>query len=186
MLRQGLGWCPFLLHSLSVPEIAPSSRKSLARYAGRPQAILAEWTPSSQGGRGSCLLSQQAHSSSQEEKSVPCLLLPCGAIQGDRGRHPSLQGSCVHGGVAGGHALLLPSRVFGLGVVGRGRPLCSLFQRLMTRLCSWWVLCFTETWAASWPCRGGHHGHRSGWGGWVWWRWGLGRPGLRVEGLGEG
>lgn len=87
---------------------------------------------------------------------------------------PQLHGSVSMVGVAGGDTLLLPSRALAWGWWEEGNH-CALFQRLMTRLCSWWALCFTETWAASWPCRGGHHGHR----------WELGRLGLAEVGAGE-
>lgn len=38
----------------------------------------------------------------------------------------------------------------------------GLFQRRTTPRCSWWAPCSTGISAASWPCRGGHRGHRSG------------------------
>lgn len=106
---------------------------------------------------------------------MPCLLLAFRGHSGGPRRHPSSRAVAVSMvGWRGGHALLLPSRVLAWGW-WEEEDHCALFQRLMTRLCSWWALCFTETWAASWPCRGGHHGHRSG----------LGRLGLVEVGAGE-
>lgn len=63
----------------------------------------------------------------------------------------------------------------------------TVLQRLMTRLYLWWALCSTETWAASWPCRGGHHGVSEGWGlrgkGQAWKRWGAGYGGTGYRGV---
>lgn len=115
---------------------------------------------------------------------MPCLLLAFrGHSRGDEEAPPAPGRCCVHGGVAGGHALLLPSSL-GLGW-WEEEDHCALFQRLMTRLCSWWALCFAKPGQLPGPAEVGITGTDRGWEAGSGGGGGTRRPGLRVEGLGE-
>ena len=71
-------------------------------YVGRPQAILAEWTPSSQGGRGSCLVSHSRRFQFPGRETVPCLPLAFRGHSGRPRRYLSSTAVCPWWGWQGG------------------------------------------------------------------------------------
>lgn len=169
LLLQELGWRSFLL---SVPQVAPSSRKpslpSLCWETPR-QPWLNGPMDTLTAGRERVLpgVTQQV---TLVPTKMNCALPAPGSQESLRGTQavPPAPGSAATAVGGGKHTPLAQAGSRFVGGREEGDR-SALFQRLMTRPCSWWAPCSTETWAASWRCRGGHRGHAG---------WGSGRPGL--------